>query len=70
MRPHIHINLTTSEQAYVAIWRRRVLAGCAIAAIALLASAQFQHLFEQNTGSLARISPPAVAENVSAAAPR
>ena len=70
MRPHIHIKLTEAEQAYVATWKRRVLAGYGFAVMALLATVLFQHLFEQNTGSVARVSPPALAENTSPAAPQ
>jgi hypothetical protein len=70
MRPRIHIELTKSEQACVAGWTRRVLAGFGVAVMALLATVLFQHLFEQDTGSLARIGPPALAENTSPAAPQ
>ena len=70
MRPHIHIKLTESEQAYVATWKGRVFAVYGFAVMALLATVLFQHLFEQNAGSVARNSPPALAENTSPAAPQ
>jgi hypothetical protein len=70
MRPHNHIKLTESEQAEIAAWTRRVLAGSGFAGIALLATVLFQHLFEQNMGNLARTSPPALAENTGPAAPQ
>ena len=70
MRHNIHIKLSKPEQAYVAAWTRRVLAVYGFAVIALLATVLFQHLFEQNTGSVARNSPPALTENISAAAPQ
>jgi hypothetical protein len=67
MRPQIHIKLTEAEQAEIAAWTRRVLAGSGFAGIVLLAMVLFQHLFVQNSGSAARISPPALAENAPAA---
>jgi hypothetical protein len=70
MRPHIHTKLTESEQADIAAWTRRVLAGSGFAGIALLATVLLQHLFEQNSGSAARTSPPALAENTGPAAPQ
>ena len=70
MRPHFHIKLTEPEQADIAAWTRRVLAGSGFVGITLLATVLFQHLFEQNTGSAARTSPPALAENASPTAPR
>ena len=69
MRPHIHIKLTEADQAEIAAWTRRVLAGSGFAGIVLLATVLFQHLFVQNSGSAARFSPPALAENAGAAAP-
>jgi hypothetical protein len=70
MRPHFHIKLTEADQAEIAAWTRRVLFGSGFAGIALLATVLFQHLFVQNSGSAARLSPPALAENASAAAPQ
>ena len=70
MRPQIHIKLTEAEQAEIAAWTRRVLAGSGFAGMVLLATVLFQHLFVQNSGSAARISPPALAENASPAAPQ
>jgi hypothetical protein len=69
MRPNFHIELSKSEQAYIAMWKRRVLAVYGFAAMTLLAAVLFQHLFEQNTGNLARNEPPALAENTGRAAP-
>ena len=69
MRPQIHIKLTEAEQAEIAAWTRRVLAGSGFAGIALLATVLFQHLFEQKSGSAERTSPPALAENAGPAAP-
>jgi len=70
MRPHFHIKLTEPEQADIAAWTRRVLAGSGFVGIALLATVLFQHLLEQNTGSAARTSPPALAENTGPAVPQ
>jgi len=70
MRPHFHIKLTEPEQAYIDAWTRRVLAGSGFAVMVLLAMVLFQHLFEQNSGSAARTSPPALAENTGPAAPQ
>ena len=69
MRPQIHIKLTEAEQAEIAAWTRRVLAGSGFAAIALLATVLFQHLIEQKSGSATRTSPPTLAENTGPAAP-
>jgi len=70
MRPKIHIKLTDAEQAEIAAWTHRVLAGSAFAGITLLVTVLFQNLFVQNSGSAARIGPPALAENASPAAPQ
>jgi hypothetical protein len=70
MRPHFHIKLTEPEQADIAAWTRRVLAGSGFVGITLLATVLFQYLFEQNTGSAARTSPPALAENTGPAVPQ
>jgi hypothetical protein len=70
MRPQIHIKLTEAEQAEIAAWTRRVLAGSGFAGIVLFATVLFQHLFVQNSGSAGRTSPPALAENTSPAAPQ
>jgi len=69
MRPHFHIKLTEADQAEIASWTRRVLAGSGFVGIALLATVLFQHLFEQNSGS-ARTSPPTLAENTGPALPQ
>jgi len=70
MRPHFHIKLTEADQAEIAAWTRRVLAGSGFAGIALLATVLFQHLFDQNSGSAARTSPPTLAENTGPALPQ
>jgi hypothetical protein len=70
MRPHFHIKLTEAEQADIAAWTRRVLAGSGFACIALLAAVLFQHFFQPNSASAARTSPPALAKNTGPAAPQ